>query len=425
MSPKVVILNVFGHRNTGDAMLLEALVDLLQTRIPAGEIEGIAFDVGSERKWMPTIRWHERVGNKLKRNALGKLAQGFALSIGIAIAVSRKFIVLKAFLPLEQRKAIEALDGAELALSCPGGYLEDSNRAYLLNLLQMLIARRLAQYVVLAPQSIGPVRSRLGRLLLAFTLKRMDAIYVREEPSLSFIRNNLRNIRAPVHSSGDLAFWYNRRLDSQAEEQWTKLNVCPDKPLIGITVVEWYYPHHPDPKAAQAAYLGALTALIRHIEAEGVYQIVIFNQVSSDLPVAEKLAEMNPGIIIDREDRDAGVFASMIASCEVFIGSRFHSCIFGLLGAVPTIAIAYLPKTSGIMADLGLSDFVFPIDLISPEALIESYETLRIQRSAISDRIKVSVSHYRDMNGRFNTELFAWARMDGAADQHAPSRTAA
>lgn len=421
MARRIVIFNVFGHRNTGDAMLLEALVDILAARGPCTTIEGIAFDVAAERKWMPGIRWHERIGNKVRRDLAGKIGQAVALLVVAAIATSRLFLPLKSLLPAEQRSAVEALDGADLAISCPGGYLEDSNRAYLLNLLQMMLARRLARRVVLAPQSVGPIRSGFGRKVLGFVLARMDAIYVREEPSMTFLRHELPGLSVPVHASGDLAFWYDRRREEGAAEEWAKLGVDPDRPIVGMTVVEWYYPHHPDPKAAQAAYLASLGALIRQLQAEGRHQIVVFNQVSSDLPVAEALAAANPGVVVDRLARDSGVFAAMIARCEIFVGSRFHSCIFGLLGAVPTIAIAYLPKTTGIMADLGLGDFVLPIDAITPGELIAKFDRVRADGPAVSARLRESVARYRAANGRFNADVAGWIADETSAPERTPA----
>lgn len=414
-SPRIVVFNVFGHRNTGDAMLLEALIDLLLARVPASAIEGVAFDVASERKWMPEIRWHQRISNKVRTGRAGQIGQAVTLLVAVLIATSRLFLPLKRLLPAEQRSAIEALDGADLAISCPGGYLEDSNRAYLLNLLQMLLARRLARKVVLAPQSIGPIRSERGRKALAFTLRRMDAVYAREQPSCAFVEALAPAGAIDLRTSGDLAFWYDRRREAGAAAEWAKLGVDPERPIVGMTVVEWYFPHHPNPEAAQQTYLESLSALIAKLRAEGRHQIVLFNQVASDLPVAERLAAMSPGLIVDRHDRDSGVFAAMIARCEVFVGSRFHSCIFGLLGAVPTIAIAYLPKTTGIMAGLGLADYVIPIDAITPEALDTRFDAVRARATEVSGQLRHSVADYCRANGRFVSDLDGWIGIDGTA----------
>ena len=389
-------------------MLVEALYDTLETRVPAEDIVGIAFDPASEREWMPECEWHERLGNKGDRRFAGKLVQLFAVLICAAIATSRLFLPLKHLLPKDQRSAVSALESARVAISCPGGYLEDSNRAYFLNLLQMLVARRLSAKVVLAPQSIGPVRSRLGRLALSFTLRRMDLIYVREQRSAVFIRNELGIQNLDIRRSGDLAFWHSRRSPDGLAFEWEKLGVDPRKPIIGVTVVAWNFPGHADPRAAQHAYISALADLVNKVADEGTHQVVLFNQVSFDLPVAESLARKCPSLIIDRDERDAALFASMIAQCDAFIGSRFHSCVFSLLGHLPTLAIAYLPKTEGIMIDLGLEEYSVPITSVTSDDLLRRFRHLMKHRESIGTRIAASVESYRKTQGQFIADMPSW-----------------
>jgi colanic acid/amylovoran biosynthesis protein len=123
---KIVIFNVFGHLNMGDAMLLEALVDLLRETFPEATIEGLAFDLKSQEQWMPDIRWHQRIATKTGSSRLrGTIVQAISLPVALAIALSRHFAFLRFLLPARQRQGLDALAEADLAISCPGGYLED------------------------------------------------------------------------------------------------------------------------------------------------------------------------------------------------------------------------------------------------------------------------------------------------------------
>jgi colanic acid/amylovoran biosynthesis protein len=404
VSGKIVIFNVFGHLNSGDAMLVETLHEMLSNACPEDQIEGIAFDVAAQEKWMPQIKWHERIGSRAYPAGFDRLFQAFYLMIGCAIAVSRQFLPLRRLLPKRQRDAIDAFLQAKIAISCPGGYLQDSNFAYLLNLLQMLIARRLCPQVVLAPQSVGPVRSGLARRALAFTLKRMNAVYVREAPSREFLREiapELRNVRM----AGDLAFWYRRKSDHDLTSEWQKLGIDPQRPVIGMTVVDWSFPESSAPDAAREAYIRSLVKAARYARDDLGYQVVIFNQVSFDLPVAERVAEGFPGVVVDRFERDSAMLATLIAGCDMFIGSRFHSCIFALIGNVPTLAISYLPKTTGIMASLELSDFVLPIEAISPELLRCKLDALNANRDHMTADLPQRIGRYRADNDRFIRDI--------------------
>jgi colanic acid/amylovoran biosynthesis protein len=86
----------------------------------------------------------------------------------------------------------------------------------------------------------------------------------------------------------------------------------------------------------------------------------------------------------------------MIARSKVFLGTRFHSCIFSMMAGRPTFAIAYLPKTEYIMNDLKLSHRHTPIDAIDYDYLIkriaEDYENL----SQAEDEIRNAVLVYQE-----------------------------
>lgn len=398
---KVVIFNVFGHLNMGDAMLVEALVDILRDRFDDARIAGLAFDVGSQERWMPEIEWSARVATKAGYKGIaGKLLQAVHLPVAMAIACSRSLFFLRHLLPRRQREGLEALARADIAISCPGGYLEDSNHAYLLNMLQVALALRLARRVVLAPQSIGPVRSRFGRKVIGAILPRVDKVFVREQSSLQFVTELNGGVKpANTELSGDLAFWY-RRAPAEIAAEWKALGVDPSRPILGLTILSWNFPHAPDPEGAERAYLESLSHLVDRASDDG-YQVVIFNQVASDLATIEKFALINSRAIIDRGERGCGKLAAMIGQCEIFIGSRFHSCIFGLIGGRPTGAIAYLPKTSGIMKDLGLDRYVIPIDGLTPAKVKALYDTLRADTGRIACEVESAVANYRRESDSF------------------------
>jgi colanic acid/amylovoran biosynthesis protein len=83
----------------------------------------------------------------------------------------------------------------------------------------------------------------------------------------------------------------------------------------------------------------------------------------------------------------------MIARSKVFLGTRFHSCIFSMMAGRPTFAIAYLPKTEYIMNDLKLTHRHTPIDAIDYDYMIKQlsadYENLAGAEQEIQNAVKV------------------------------------
>jgi colanic acid/amylovoran biosynthesis protein len=62
----------------------------------------------------------------------------------------------------------------------------------------------------------------------------------------------------------------------------------------------------------------------------------------------------------------------LYSACDLMLGTRFHSVIFALTSMVPCLAIEYEHKTRGIMRDLGLEEWVLPIDEVSHARLWSS-----------------------------------------------------
>ena len=77
---------------------------------------------------------------------------------------------------------------------------------------------------------------------------------------------------------------------------------------------------------------------------------------------------------------------------DLFAGTRLHSNIFALTGGVPVIAIAYLPKTRGVMGMLGLSQWVVDIDRVDGIALATLVETLYTERAAVRTQIAQAIA---------------------------------
>jgi len=404
---KIALFNVYGHHNSGDAMLMLALLSMLKKTFPNATIEGIAFDPISERKWMPEIVWHERICNAVSKTIFGRIRQSITLVLALFATKLNIVHKLSSILPELQHTAIQCLQSCDLAISVPGGYLEDSNSSYILNLLQMRIARALCPYVLLAPQSIGPVRSKLGRRLLRKTLLSMDRIFVREHSSYAFVAELFgeRNKAAleAVSSSGDLAFWFEGDEPSEIEiaASLQRLDAGPPHKILGCTLVNWNFPHLANAEAARNNYIEAFCILVDHAAQNYGYKVVIFNQVDGDLPISRRLKQLRPSVIVDDEERSTALLAKLIGKSDIFIGTRFHSCVFALNSGVPTCVISYLPKSDGIMHDLGLSEHVIDINKVTGKDLIAHLDYLATDRAGQSKRFEAAVERYRREHNRF------------------------
>jgi colanic acid/amylovoran biosynthesis protein len=91
--------------------------------------------------------------------------------------------------------------------------------------------------------------------------------------------------------------------------------------------------------------------------------------------VADQIVRRDRVRVMD-ESYSPFVVKALYESLDLLVGTRFHSVIFALTACVPAIAIEYEHKTGGIMAELGLGEWVCDINTVTGGELIERFEAL-------------------------------------------------
>lgn len=407
---KLVIVNAFGRSNRGDSVLLDECIGQLRLVYPDAQIAGVVFEgIEDARAVHPSVAWSERIGSTKNGNGIANSKAKALFYLFMAwIAALAPRSGFDRFLPPNQRKTLAAIRNADTVISAPGGYIHDTNLAYFIALFHIHLGTALGKTVVLAPQSIGPIEGWFSRWVARRVLGKVPYICARESYSFDFLTKELGFPASRIFRAGDSAFWNDEveRDSAMIDREYAKLGVQPGQAVFGITVVDWSFPRSGDPKAAREAYVAALARIADHITQ--AYQLipVIFNQVSGDLSTAfDVRKKAKYPIIIDAISRDPPVLRALISRSTIFLGTRFHSCIFAMMAGRPTFAIAYLPKTEFIMNDLLLEARHTPIQAVDTDAVVKQLssdlENLALAESAIS----TAVSRYRCRFARFNDIL--------------------
>lgn len=407
---KVMIVNAFGRSNRGDSVLLDECIAEVREALPTAQISCAIFEgIAAAQTVHPDVRFSERIGNARQGGVWGKLVT-LALMAMATAAVLPGMRWLSGALPPAQRASWQMIRAADFVISAPGGYIHDTNFSYYIALLHIWLGQRRGTRVILAPQSIGPIDALFARLIARAVLSRADAVCARESYTWSFLRNTLHLSKSILHRSGDSAFW-NTNVSKDAAligEAWVQIGLDPDAggPLLGLTVVNWSFPKAADVEVARQAYILGLARVIDHLGTQHGYRAVIFNQVSDDLGMADRVAAAcTCPVLIDRISREPDVLRALIARSALFLGTRFHSCIFAMMAYCPTFAIAYLPKTSFILRDLGLDTRQTSIIDFDPEAVIASLERDIVDLNGARSEIEMAVNLYRGTHARLRDVL--------------------
>jgi colanic acid/amylovoran biosynthesis protein len=309
------------------------------------------------------------------------------------------------FLPADQRKTLAAMRNADIVISAPGGYIHDTNLAYFIALFHIYLGTALGKTVVLAPQSVGPIEGYFSRWIARRVLSKVPYVCARESYSFDFLTEDLQLSATRVFRAGDSAFWNDEveRNSDLVDREYAKLGIQPSQGVFGMTVVSWTFPRSANAKVAHEAYVAAVARIADHISQTYQLTPIIFNQVSDDLPTAfdVRKAAKHP-IIIDGTSRDPSVLRALIARSAVFLGTRFHSCVFAMMAGRPTFAIAYLPKTEFIMNDLLLPTRHTPIDSVDVDTVLKKLSSDLDNLPLAEAEISTAISSYRSRFAKFN-----------------------
>ena len=84
-----------------------------------------------------------------------------------------------------------------------------------------------------------------------------------------------------------------------------------------------------------------------------------------------------------------------ISACDVVIATRFHAVVMALILHRPVFALANHPKTTDLMADVGLAGYAFDIDAWAVESVMERLEMLEKSAAQVQAAMAARVRDYR------------------------------
>jgi colanic acid/amylovoran biosynthesis protein len=195
----------------------------------------------------------------------------------------------------------------------------------------------------------------------------------------------------------DLGFLLPTCTPKRAEELRAEL-LCDGRRALGISVRDYRFPGHPNPLAQRERYLDAIACAVEHAVSQlgmAVYfvpQVLAdeVNDVSVSREVLSRVSELEHVHLID-QDLDPRELKGLYGGFDLFIGVRMHANIFALSAGVPTVAIAYEPKTEGIMKQLGLGEFAIGIRQLETQGLLALLNRLAVEAPVLRRHIASAI----------------------------------
>ena len=388
---KILISHVYSSNNNGDAAILSAQIGELRRTFQNPQLHILTMDTieaGYTFDEVPVCNALMYGAVSPANGKLKKLFLAFAMMTYTA-AWAGVLRVGHITLPLPRRwkEPMRLLARADMQVCVGGGYLRAKNdmvSSLLLLLLfhQIWLAKALGKPVYLYAQSFGPYPRRIQRKIAIRGLRCADLILVREAKSRALLTDmgltDERVIQIP-----DSAFMFKPPLTLDARPLLGMKR--SDEQVVGVTARSWL------PGAKQHTYERAMAEFIDRLSQRSGLRVAVIAQVTSeqqnddDRVVGRRIQDLlgfRSNVVFLEERFTHYEIKSVFTNLSYLVGTRFHSVIFALTAGVPAMAIEYEHKTSGIMQDLGLDEWVLPIEDVTSGKLTALFDRLVLDREA-------------------------------------------
>jgi len=422
---RVLITNAYSARNRGDAAIVLGMLESLRRTPQLGDAEIVisSADHPADQAAYPVPvapSFHSLMGTI---RGGGRLRCLYFLAIllpaSLVWALFRRCCRLELPAPGGFRSLMRAYASADLIIAAGGGYLYttstiNGNVMLLVHLHSFMIGRVLGKPVYLYAQSIGPFAAGYQQRIVRNALRRVQLIEARERWTSELLAR--WELTTPIHQAADAAFLL------QAFPPPTDLERSEGALLIGMTVRRWF---REDDR--QEEYERVMASFLKRLLEDHGSEIVLLPQVTvpsahdDDRLVARRILALaghpRAARLVDQE-LTAGQIKWLCGQTDLFVGTRMHSNIFALSMGVPSLAIAYQPKTVGILEQLGLEELAVSIDNLTVERLSNLFDRLRREEASLRGRLKLAlpaVNAQAERAGRLIAEDYAASRASDAA----------
>ena len=92
--------------------------------------------------------------------------------------------------------------------------------------------------------------------------------------------------------------------------------------------------------------------------------------------------------------------------CDMFIGSRMHSCIAAVSQCIRAVSMAYSKKFIGVMKTLGMSDLVADLRVLTKDQILEIIANTYTNREIIKKKLDQTMPKVKSyIHNEFNAIL--------------------
>lgn len=404
MTDRAYCVGVWGHyygANLGDDLVTRVVVEAVRRRVPSAEVRGFSLDPADTRRRHGIQAWPITAYPNNNRNQDAAVRPGRGV-MHFLRGVARRIDSLVHEVPHLVR-SYRALRPVDLLVVAGSGQLLDTwsgpwGHPYTV-FKWAVLARLTRTRMVFLSVGAGPIQARLARWFIRFAIDRASEVSVRDAHSADVLRDI--GVTRPLPVVPDMGFG----LDvGQIDQSRPELPLDPAQPYRGLVVgvnamahaSARYWGRGDQPR--HVAYLSKMVNVVRRLLDGGARVVLFSSQVRADPPTGEDLLAGLEAVGTEARGRVAyhGVdsvdeLVHVISGCDYVIATRYHSVLLPLRMGIPTIGLAYHPKTVHLMDAAGQGDFCMDIDSFTEGRLFERFSELRRTNASVVQQLRLRI----------------------------------
>lgn len=254
--------------------------------------------------------------------------------------------------------------------------------------------------VVLAPQTIGPYRSKITKIIADIYLSFVKRIFIRDELSKSVIPTKLMN---KVTVATDMAF----ALPLRPNKTLNRKSKAAGFNISGLLYSGGFNLGRDNDFSYKRLCLSIIDLLIQ--EGYEVYLVPhvvggINDDKDNDTKISFDLCNNDLRLKMAPLFKNPIEAKSYISQFDLFIGSRMHATIAALSSGVLTIPLAYSRKFQGVFEPLGYKA-TLDLKFLSEKEIIEQMKQILINGKTIKANIEKTTTVATNKLSRYEAYL--------------------
>lgn len=416
MKPKKILLlgATFGENNRGIGALAAGAVSILIAKYPDAEIQFLDY---ARKADISVFEFEGRsisiplVNLRFSKNAFLPNNIAYLLLLSLLLKCvgqqTRSNII-------ENNLWIKSLCDADLAVAVSGGDsfsdIYGLGRFFYMSLPQILVAT-LGKRLILLPQTIGPFKSGLSRLIAKYLMNYADTVYSRDMEGVEQARKllGLKGDGQKIRFCYDLGFLLRPHKPIALDISVLAGNAPSGKVLVGLNISGLLLIGGYTKKNMfhlKVDYRELIDRTIRFLIEDLGANVLLIPHVFGSEPESDTTAvsatyhrlqhKYTKNLYYVRDSYNEKEIKYVIGLCDFFIGSRMHACIAALSQTVPAIGIAYSRKFIGVLESIGVGHLVADPRVLTIDETLDLIGKAYAKQAEIKSHLQKTMSMVRE-----------------------------